>query len=172
MYIKQPLFDHIIENSCPADLLSANPSLHDSEYKYFMMSFCGQLLIETYNSKGDTFKYPNILLKNAYAAGVFTRFLMQQMSDTDLYEKTQNIIQIITNNVFHNEEKLIGLLLDSGGENLRKNYISLRDPILENLTYQMHSEIRMDGRLDVIMTTLYATFLLGVYSDISGGTKA
>ena len=64
---------------------------------------------------------------------------------------------------------MIGLLLDAGSEELKKLYAASRDLIIEetlHLTYQMGSEIRMDGRLDEIMTTLYAVFLLGAHTDI------
>ena len=170
MNIKQSLFDAIVETGIQVlKLPSTLPLFHDSEYKFYATFYCGQLLRDTYNSKGDSLKYPNILLKNAYASGVFARFLMECMLEGDEDEKLRNTIGIITSNSFHNEEKLIGLLLDAGSETLKDRYVSSRDVIIEhtiNLTYQLNSEIRMDGRLDDIMSTLYAAFLLGAHTDI------
>ena len=94
---------------------------------------------------------------------------MECMLEGNENEKLQNTVGIITSNSFHNEEKLIGLLLDAGNEELKNLYIASRDLTIEetlNLTYQMGSEIRMDGRLDEIMTTLYAVFLMGAHTDI------
>lgn len=170
MNIKNSLFDSIVENGIKVLNLPANqPSFHDSEYKYFAVFYCGQLLRDTYNSKGDTLKKADVILKNAYASGVFTRFLLECMSEGDECEKVQNTIKIITNNTFHNEEKMIGLLLDAGGDKLNTLYTASRDLIIQEsiyLTHQMNSEIKMDGRLDEIMTTLYAVFLLGAHTDI------
>ena len=170
MNIKRPLFDAIIETGIQSlGLPSTLPLFHDSEYKFYATFYCGQLLRDTYNSKGDSLKYPNILIKNAYASGVFARFLMKCMLEGDEDEKLQNTIGIITSNSFHNEEKLIGLLLNAGSEELKARYTTSRDVIIEHtisLTYQMNSEIRMDGRLDDIMSTLYAVFLLGAHTDI------
>lgn len=170
MNIKHTLFDAIVENGIQVLCLPSNlPSFHDSKYKFYATLYCGQLLRDTYNSKGNSFKYPNTLLKNAYASGVFTRFLMECMLEGDEDEKLQNTIRIITSNSFHNEEKLIGLLLDAGSEELKKLYAASRDLIIEetlHLTYQMGSEIGMDGRLEDIMSALYAAFLLGAHTDI------
>ena len=175
MNIKQPLFDNLIENGIQVlGLPSHLPSFHNSEYKFYATLFCGQLLRDTYNSKGDSLKYPNILLKNAFASGVFARFLIECMLEGNEDEKLQNTVGIITSNSFHNEEKLIGLLLDAGNEELKNLYTASRDLTIEetlNLTYRMDSEIRMDGRLDEIMTTLYAVFLLGAHTDILKDVK-
>ena len=73
MNIKQPLFDNLVENGIQVlGLPSHLPSFHNSEYKFYATLFCGQLLRDTYNSKGDSLKYPNILLKNAFASGIFS----------------------------------------------------------------------------------------------------
>ena len=96
MNIKQPLFDNLVENGIQVlGLPSHLPSFHNSEYKFYATLFCGQLLRDTYNSKGDTFKFPNILLKNAFASGVFARFLMECMLEGNENEKLQNTVVII-----------------------------------------------------------------------------
>ena len=94
---------------------------------------------------------------------------MECMLEGDEDEKLQNTVRIITSNSFHNEEKMIGLLLDAGSEELKKLYAASRDLIIEetlHLTYQMGSEIGMGGRLEDIMSALYAAFLLGAHTDI------
>lgn len=170
MNIKNSLFDCIVENGIKILDLSTNlPAFHDSKYKFFAVFYCGQLLIDTYNLKGDYFKVPDTILKNAYASGVFARFLLECMNDGDECENVQNTIKIITSNTFHNEEKMIGLLLDAGGDKLNTLYTDSRDLIIHEsiyLTHQMNNEIKMDGRLDEIMTTLYAVFLLGAHTNI------
>ena len=66
MNIKRPLFDAIIETGIQSlGLPSTLPLFLDSEYKFYAIFYCGQLLRDTYNSKGDSLKYPNILIKNA-----------------------------------------------------------------------------------------------------------
>ena len=170
MNIKNSLFDRIVENGITVlDLPTNLPAFHNSRYGYFAVFYCGQLLIDTYNLKGNYFKEPDMILKNAYASGVFTRLLFECMSDCDECEKTQSIIKIITNNTFHNEEKMIGILLDTGGDKLNMLYTSSRDLIIQEsicLTHQTNTEIKIDGRLDEIMTILYSMFLLGAHTDI------
>ncbi len=175
MNIKNSLFDCLVENAIKVlDLPTNLPAFHNSKYKFFAVFYCGQLLVDTYNLKGDYFKVPDTILKNAYASGVFARFLLECMSDGDECENVQNTIKIITSNTFHNEEKMIGLLLDAGGDKLNTLYTSSRDLIIHEsicLTHQMNSEIKMDGRLDEIMTTLYAVFLIGAHTDILKDVK-
>ena len=47
---------------------------------------------------------------------------MECMLEGDEDEKLQNTARIITSNSFHNEEKMIGLFLDAGSEELKKLY--------------------------------------------------
>lgn len=166
MNVKQPLFDEVLQKGI--EVLGLSNSVYDfhkSKFKNYCILYCGRLLFSAYQTTSDQHKKPISLLTYAYAAGTFCRFLVDF---TEQENPANTILSIITRNPFHNDEKLTGILLSSECNVLHEQYYRCRNTTVDETLRMCRTKeisLKMDGRLDEVMSILYALFLLGAHSQ-------
>ena len=170
MNVKQPLFDEILQNGIDVLGLSCTLSdLQNTRFKDYCVLYCEKLLFGAYNTTIDKHKGPISTLTYAYASGVFCRFLVDFMDENDKHMRFNKAFSIISLNPFHNDEKLIGMLLNCGGDDVKKEHCQCRDLIVEEtlrLCRRKEISLKMDGKIEDVMTVFYALFILGAHTEI------
>lgn len=170
MNVKQPLFYEILQNGIDVLGLSCTISdLHNTRFKDFCILYCEKLLFGAYNTNIDKHKGPLSTLTYAYSSGTFCRFLVDFMEEKDQHIRFNNTLSIISRNPFHNDEKLIGMLLNCDGDKVKELYCQCRDLIVEEtlrLCRKKEISLKMDGKIEDVMTVFYALFVLGAHTEV------
>ena len=170
MNVKQPLFCEILQNGIDVLGLSCTLSdLHDTKFKDYGRLYCEKLLIGAYNTTVDKHRGPISTLAYAYASGTFCRFLVDFSEEENPHVKFNNTIHLISRNPFLNDDKLIGMLLNCDGDNVKEKYCQCRDLIVEEtlrLCRKKEIILKMDGKIEDVMTVFYALFVLGAHTEV------
>lgn len=169
MNYNKELFNEIVE--CVGSVLTDTTdqlAIHDDFYKSIAMTYCPQLLIETYNATKQEFKESKKMLKLAFAAGCFCRMVCD-ISKLDESEKYINITSTLSSAVLSIDGVLVGLLLNSEAVKAKETFRIAQSLAVEDclyLTHQKSIKLGDDGILKETMTVLYAVFLLGCAQKI------
>ena len=160
MNIKQSLFEDVI-NTATASLKSeVHPSsLQNPEYEYYAKEYTDNLLKSIFHSTRDDYKTPRHALCNAFTGGFFCQ-LLNTLTPEENDDKTASILSILGGNVFTMEGRLVGLLLNSDAEVIKKQYEEMRNNAAHDccqfLTYQNIA----GAPYDELWTVCYAIFLV------------
>jgi hypothetical protein len=83
--------------------------------------------------------------------------------------KFNNTIHLISRNPSLNDDKLIGMLLNCDGDKVKEKYCQCRDLIVEetlHLCRKKEISLKMDGKIEDVMTVFYALFVLGAHTEV------
>ena len=126
MNIKQSLFEDIINTATASLKNEIAPSyLQNPEYEYYAKEYTDNLLKSIFHSTRDDYKTPRHALCNAFTGGFFCQ-LLNTLAPEENDDKTASILSILGGNVFTMEGRLVGLLLNSDAEVIKKQYEEMR----------------------------------------------
>ena len=160
MNIKQSLFEDVINTATASLKGEIHPSsLQNPEYEYYAKEYTDNLLKSIFHSTRDDYKTPRHALCNAFTGGFFCQ-LLNTLAPEENDDKTASILSILGGNVFTMEGRLVGLLLNSDAEVIKKQYEEMRNIVAHDccqfLTYQNIA----GAPYDELWTVCYAIFLV------------
>ena len=160
MNYNNTLFDELIQTIIPnLNGCVCPPSLQDPEKQFYAKEYTDNLLKSIFHSTRDDHKTPRHALCNAFTGGFFCQ-LLNTLTPEENDDKTASILSILGGNVFTMEGRLVGLLLNSDAEVIKKQYEEMRNNAAHDccqfLTYQNIA----CAPYDELWTVCYAIFLV------------
>ncbi len=160
MNIKQSLFEDVINTATASLKGKIHPSsLQNPEYEYYAKEHTDNLLKSIFHSTRDDCETPRYTLCNAFTGGFFCQ-LLNTLAPEENDDKTASILSILGGNIFTMDGRLVGLLLNSDAEVIKKRYENMREQVANDccqfLTYQNIAGTPYDE----LWTVCYAIFLV------------
>lgn len=135
-------------------------SLRNTKNEIYAMKYTDNLLIRIFHCKKERCKSPTRGIAIAFSAGFFCQMLAA-LSDKDDAEKMEFILSVMSDDAFAMEGRMVGILLNSDAESIKKLHDVLQEKTVEACQFLTHQKIELRTVQDA-WTMLYTVFMIGV----------